>query len=376
MRIGILSLVLHTNYGGILQAYALQTVLERMGHDVFILTRNRSINYSVYNQLISYGRTFIKKYLLHRDAEFVNLKKMEIERLEHEQYTKDFIEKYINTRIIGKLNWDSVSDLDAIVVGSDQVWRSGYFRGHWNTGIEDAFLSFLEGKTLKRIAYAASFGTDEWEYNYEETIECRRLIQMFDAVSVREESGILLCKEKLFRDNAKCVLDPTLLLSKDDYLGLIKNSTVEASKGNLMCYVLDMTEDKQNLIEQIAHSRGLTPFTANSRVEDLTAPHNERIQPPLEQWLQGFIDADFIVTDSFHACIFSIIFNKPFVVVGNYNRGLSRFKTLLSLFGLTDHLILSNGDYNDCIEYNIPQEVYDILSVKTKESLGFIRDNL
>lgn len=376
MKIGILSLVLHTNYGGIIQSYALQTVLERMGHKVVVFTRDRSIKYGFLRQLLSDSKTIVKRYLLHRDAEFVCLKKMEVERKERERNTRVFIDRYIHTRFLKKLQGSEVKDLDAIVVGSDQVWRSGYFRGHWNTALEDAFLKFVEKKNIKKVAYAASFGTDEWEFTEEETSACSRLIQLFDAVGVREESGVDLCREKLLRNDAICVLDPTLLLSKEDYIELVNNTKEEKNKGNLMCYVLDMSEDKQIIIDHIAQSRHLKPFTTNSRIDNFSAPQKDRIQPPLEQWLNGFMRAEFVVTDSFHACVFSIIFGKPFVVVGNSKRGLSRFDSLLSMFGLSDHMIMTENDYKEDYDYSIPAETYEILASKKQESMQFLHNSL
>ena len=113
---------------------------------------------------------------------------------------------------------------------------------------------------------------------------------------------------------------------------------VEA-KNALLNYILDETPAKTALIAALAEAEGLVPFRVNSRVEDINAPLEERIQPPVEQWLRGFADAEYVITDSFHACVFSIIFNKPFFAVGNQGRGLSRFKSLLTMFGLQDRLL-------------------------------------
>jgi exopolysaccharide biosynthesis predicted pyruvyltransferase EpsI len=99
-------------------------------------------------------------------------------------------------------------------------------------------------------------------------------------------------------------------------------------------------------------------------------------QPPLEKWVRGFMDADFVVTDSFHACIFSIIFNKPFVVVGNAKRGMSRFESLLSMFSLQDHLLLNEKDYNSQNPYTITPSAYDELERLKNESMCYISEAL
>ena len=134
--------------------------------------------------------------------------------------------------------------------------------------------------------------------------------------------------------NASHVLDPTMLLDVQDYVDLVKRADIPKSKGTLLCYILDETESTTDLISRLASETGLVPFRGNSRVEDWSAPLAERIQPPVEQWLRGFMDAELVVTDSFHACVFSILFHKPFVVVGNKERGLARVKSLLKMFGL------------------------------------------
>ena len=130
-----------------------------------------------------------------------------------------------------------------------------------------------------------------------------------------------------------------MLLTKEDYIQLFENAKTPQSNGTLLCYILDETQVTTDLINKIAKAKNLVPFKVNSKVENKTAPLKDRVQPPVEQWLRGFFDAEFIITDSFHACIFSILFNKQFVVIGNIDRGLSRIKSLLSIFSLENQLI-------------------------------------
>ena len=88
---------------------------------------------------------------------------------------------------------------------------------------------------------------------------------------------------------------------------------------------MDENENKTSIAKIIEDKGNFTVFRVNQPYTQLF------IQPSVEQWLRGFYDAKFVVTDSFHACVFSILFNKPFIVVGNENRGLSRFKSLLKM---------------------------------------------
>lgn len=369
MKIAILTLPLHTNYGGILQAYALQTILERMGHEVCLIERRaRPTRLPLWKMPYSYGKRIIKNLTGHPYPIFYEQKK-DREAPIVAQNTNKFIQKYIKRLVVNEFTDIHPEDFDVIIVGSDQIWRSKYF-----PKIETAYLNFTKDWNIKRIAYAASFGTDEWEYSTKQTQNCRHLISQFIAVSVREESGIDLC-HKYLGTNAKQVLDPTLLLKTEDYISLFKSINVPKSSGNLLGYILDDTPEKISFISHIAKLQGLIPFRVNSKVENKIAPLSERIQPPLEKWLRGFYDAEFVITDSFHACVFSILFHKPFLVIGNKERGMSRFQSLLSMFGLEDRLVDVHSQINlhAKIDWNA---VDDILKKKREEARRFLTNSL
>ena len=226
------------------------------------------------------------------------------------------------------------NDFDAIIVGSDQVWRPMYC-----PNIFDAYLSFAQDwPHVKRIAYAASFGTAAWEYSDEQTAECCRLAQMFDAVSVREESGVTLCKEHLGVD-ASWVLDPTLLVDTRHYIEHIAKTEAEYPSPMCFGYILDSSDEKEAIFNRIATSQRLH-MSSFQNVDD----SDNGAVPSVESWLKAFHDAEFVFTDSFHGCVFSIIFNKPFVVYGNVNRGMARFQSLLSMFGLENRLVATPNE--------------------------------
>lgn len=342
MRIGILTLPLHTNYGGILQAYALQTVLERMGHEARVISlksRKKSgviglIRYS----LLSPIKQFVLNHLL--PAKFSG---------KQGYYTGKFIQKWIKRDVYFSYYEIPQDRYDVIIVGSDQIWREKYVCGSNKLPIESSFLDFTKNWNVLRISYAASFGTDGWEYNEQQTTNCQKLLEKFDAVSVREKSGVALCQKYLNHD-AQTVLDPTLLLSKEDYLKLLRKNR-KKQHGILMTYVLDEDEPKRILIERLRGTLGLTIYKANISGIDHKDSSKNLVQPPLEDWLAGFDDADFVVTDSFHACVFSIIFNKPFVVVPNIVRGTSRFESLLETFGQKFRIVNNpaNFDISDVV---------------------------
>lgn len=376
MKIGILTLPLHTNYGGILQAYALQTVLERMGHEVVVFdTPNKATLPPLWKLPLSFGKRILKKMLGIGERVFYEHYQNKT-RLVIAKNIQPFIDKYIHRKVIRFFaNLDS-KDYDAIVVGSDQVWRCIYFPWMWlGQPMENAYLSFAHNWDVKKIAYAASFGTDNWEYNEKQTLNCKQLLQKFDVVSVREATGVDMCK-LYFNVDAEHVLDPTMLLSAQDYKTLFQERQTPPSKGTLLNYVLDSTDKINHLIAKFASVTKMIPFAVNNPYEeDESKPLNQRIKPSVETWIRGFYDAEFVITDSFHACVFSIIFKKQFIVVGNKERGMARFESLLKMFGLEERLVDENVDVNTLqpIDYD---KVYNLYVQLKEKSLHFLSENL
>lgn len=320
MKIGILTQPLLRNYGGILQNYALQTVLRKKGHKVWTFDL---LKYTWKDWTISAIKTIIKK-MIGRKADFplTPHQKKKIEKP-----LRTFVYNKINlTTRVKKVSWQLVKkyNLDTLVVGSDQVWRPIY-----NHSIEDMFFRFADDKNIKKIAYSASFGTDKWEFSPKQTNECATLAKKFDAISVRESFGVELCKNYLGVE-ATHTLDPTLLLTDKDYNTLCKH--IPKSEPFVFAYILDMDERKVAEIKSFAQAKGLPYFikSADNDVKDTDS---------IELWLSYFRDAAFVVTDSFHGTAFSINYNKDFFVFENRNRGNSRFESLLSLFDLNHRMV-------------------------------------
>lgn len=333
MRICILTQPLQTNYGGLLQTYALQTVLKKMGHDVW--TEDRRYDKLSLLQRLKYKIKVVLgpiRHIYYPTSDDLNI---------ISQNTKYFIRKYISTtepiftNDKSKLNKYS---FDAYIVGSDQVWRPCF-----SPNIKDYFLDFTKNNSVKRIAYAASFGTDEWEFYPEQTTECAELVNKFDAVSVREDSAVVMCK-KFFGITAEHLLDPTMLLDKSDYQNITYVENEDLHKERLLTYILDISSEKEHIIEYVAESLGVFPFSVMppKRFFDVGRKDIKHcVYPRVTEWLRGFQDANFVVTDSFHGTAFSIIYNKPFISIANKDRGISRFTSLLKTFNLNDRLIFS-----------------------------------
>lgn len=348
MKIGVITIVLNENYGGILQAYALQKVLKDMGHEVTLIDRYRGFYMPFWAKCKSYSKRFIQKVFFRKDIPIrvdINLKN-DIKIIS--QHTRPFIDKYINRIITRDFKNIKCRDFDTFIVGSDQIWRAPASRPQ----LYNVYLDFAKEWDVKRISYAASFGTDEWEYYEEETKICGDLLKKFNAVSVREKSGVDLCKNH-FNVDAEFVLDPTMLLKKEDYNNLIEKAAIQKNKGKLFCYILDCSKEKEMLINKVIEETKYEPFFINSKYQNEQAPIEERIQPAVEKWLRGFYDAEYVITDSFHGCVFSIIYNKPFIVYKNKVRGNARFNSLLETLELTNRVYNEECELTDIINAKI-----------------------
>lgn len=381
MKIGILTQPLQTNYGGLLQAWALQQTIAEMGHEVTIV--NRVYGKSKLRPLWRRALSRIKNEILIRIG-----KRQRFIPVSHDLIllSEQNVAKFRDSRYLGVspnlisneslLDYISRMKFDAFVVGSDQVWRPKY-----SPRLMTYFLDFAKyNDKVKKIAYAASFGVDQWEFTKEQTEQAARLAPLFDVITVRESSAIRLVKQ-YFNCDASLVLDPTLLLPKEKYLSLVENPTcpVHDSDGQLFCYILDNTPEIENTRRMCSSATGYKSYFCN-----YSTPHwkliegqniEECIVPPVEQWIKSFADAEMIITDSFHGCAFSIIFNKPFWVVTNIDRGGARFASLLTLFNLQDRIVSDSSliDWNAPIDWS---RVNQIRADYEQFSLSILSENL
>lgn len=376
MRIATVTLPLHTNYGGLLQAYALKAVLEAQGHSVTVLDLKEKMPApkGMKAPFIYAGRMFRRLLKGGAGPEVFRERRYARELPALSANTSVFVREYIAPRMLDSYSDVREGEYDAFVTGSDQVWRPLYFHP-----VEDAFLAFTKGWDVRRVAYAASFGTDQLEYEYVQLETCARLLEAFDGVSVREESAVRQCEEWLDCERAVQVLDPVMLLDASVYKKMADKAVNRPAKGHLVTYILDRSREKEAVIDFVRRVSGLEVYDASAYPYINDRLLGERTVPPVEQWLAAFTDAEFVVTDSFHGCVLAILMHKRFIAVGNSHRGTARLKSLLDMFGL-DMRLVHGIDPEDDGEYFLSdidwENVETVLNAERNGSLAFLHTAL
>lgn len=353
MKIGILTFHWSNNYGAVIQAYALLSKLKELGYDACIIDRQIRYNGVLRRLFHRYS------YQHHYSWNVFNKERKRVLSPISNPYKShaDLVNNFANEKF------------DAVIVGSDQVWRWGMMGNNY-------FLDFLEGTSTRRYAYAASFGLAEWNGSEEKRKEISALLKQFNAISVRENSGVKICRET-FGVDAQLVLDPTLLHDRSFYESTLLKDKPLKSNGKVVSYILGDKNRPQVLeIAAWARNKGLKhnelfwtslDFPALIGRSEFHFSHVD-----LTTWLDEIRNAEYVITNSFHATVFSILFEKKFVVLDNPSGGSDRIRTLL------DGLNLSEKFYS-----SLPQEIFEgknknetikLLNEKRINSLKFIMD--
>lgn len=376
MKIGILTQPLWFNYGGILQNYALQIALKRLGHEVYTINRQPSLSYKLtLKHIISFFYRFMKRFFLGRSYVQITWKPG-VSRQIYNYISKNTL-KFVssNISITESVYPNELKDLvrqyqfNAYVVGSDQVWISSYF--------PEAFIPFDNRCDIKKIFYAASSGLESWLDNEKIRNKALKMTANFNAISVREKS--LVDKFSLYSSRTIYhVLDPTLLLEKSDYMKFVTHD--DSQNAFIFSYILDNNSYKTEIVNKLSKALGLEIVSGTPKYSYINVPKNQinnAVFEPVENWLSNYYSSDFIITDSFHGMVFSLIFNKQFLVIGNKERGLDRFLSFLEDFGLEERLII-NVDDIEALSYK--QINYNLINKRIADrreySIRFLNESL
>ena len=308
MKIALLTIHAADNYGATLQAYATQRKLEELGHDVEIIDLHIDNPYSKAKGMLLYPKhlkfeKFRKKYYHHLTRKYASLEDLQ----------------------------NNPPQADCYMVGSDQTWNPVIARGQ----AKAFFLDFGNEDVLK-ASYAASFGMQKWEDSeWIKSDDASKLLKRITKLSVREKDGMDILKRDLGIEHAVQVVDPVLLF--DNYPELVGHVD---ETNELILYKLSNSDAFYEKAKNIALDLSVTPRSIGSirRIKGVKCGYPEGV----EEWIRRIAGAKYVMTDSFHGMIFSILYQRQFILYARTPKLISRMVSILSLLGIQDRIV--SGD--------------------------------
>ena len=327
--VGVIGVWPGLNYGSVLTYYALQKTLREMGLSPLMIDKPGASKDDI-ERLNTHSRRFAK---------------------EHFHISQPYALKDLN--ILNR-------HCDTFIIGSDQVWNYGISK---NFG-KSFYLDFVDDNK-KKIAYAVSFGHNVDFAPPAERVAISRLMRRFDAIAVREDNGVQLCKD-IYGVEATHVLDPVFLIDPEQYHELANRSTCKEEAPYMLAYILDVTPEKKELMLQMSRDLGLRLLvlldgfsdSAEKNRKILDLDENVRMNIEVYDWLYYFKNASYVLTDSFHGTSYAILFGKQFLPLTNKRRGYARFASLAHLLDFESRLInepieaIQNKKYMEVVNYD------------------------
>ena len=357
------------NYGTQIQCFALQMYLRLLGHDAYL------IRYKRFEDMVKPKMTFSRilkvfnPYIVLRHIYYMLLDKNRVKNMDlNDRKSPEFREKYLNMTDI----FDSYQDLkdnppqaDLYIVGSDQVWNITYEQ---NNNIGAHFLAFGKEST-KRISYAASFGFSLEKLDIKYAKKIFPLLKAFAGISLRERSGIDICNTiaKINNDELKSiqVCDPTMLLSAEQYLNLFNSENVDISEEPYV-FVYNIIAPSELDIVKISEWASENNLKVVYTMGHGRSSKIDHIYPTVPQWVKLIANAKYVITNSFHGTVFSLLFHKncavyPINIATSTN---GRLETLVNL--AEQNFVVEKGNsfvdkLNITIDWNIFEKNKSVL---------------
>ncbi|GHU94247.1 hypothetical protein FACS1894208_04990 [Clostridia bacterium] len=348
--VGLVGFWYGSNYGSLLNGYAMNRVLSELGKSVLMIQKPNSNN--------------------------------EDEELK-DGHNVDFAKKYYDSEDISpSLPYERLGELNALCdvfcAGSDQIWN-------YNLSFhENLFLPWVNDDK-KIISFATSFGHKRDKTPFEAMPNVRKYLQRYSAISVREQFDV-----DILRDNygirGELVFEPVFCLDKKHYYELAENSKFYENEPYLLTYILDPTPEKRAAIIYYSEKLGLKTINMLNGVESVFQRNKDLLDLPnvvddvkSEDFIKAFMNAKHVITDSFHGSAFAIIFNKPFLAIGNYGRGYERFIDLLGRLKLSDRLADPKKGIPHDEKYLVPidySETNKIIEAEAKRTFEWLKNVL
>lgn len=370
------------NYGAALQGYALYTILKEMGLSPKVVrykggeARNSQIEY----HLFQIKRAIGKLYHTIKDTKSEDLSQNTIDKIKkREDMFRSFIQNNLSFWNEKRITWQQLRKVypksDYYICGSDQIWNPYFKNGYNDPGY---FLAFAP-KTAIKIAYAPSFGCDDIPENAKKTLST--LLDDFDAISVREKSGVDIIRKYTNRV-AEHVLDPTLLRT-DEQWRYISKKPENLPSHYILSYRFAESAQTKNMIDEISHITGWPVISLPLSSVSMKDDYDSLYEAGPQEFIGMIDNASLVCTDSFHATVFSIIMKTPVCVFlresyENGNSMNSRIYSLLEMLHLDSHILTSDSRLDDALTCLQEDYVFahELLAKERDKSLQFLESAL
>lgn len=341
MKIGIITFINTINFGASLQAYALQETLNKLGNDAEVI---RYVNKEIEEKEKNNSKTNISLKTIYKNL--IMGRGIKKKTLAFQEYEKNNVRFGLELNEQNKKEVNSKYDL--FITGSDQVWNMRITNADWNY-----FLSFVD-ENSKKVSYAPSFGNDVFPDDKKETT--KKYLEQFKAISVREKAGKDLINQICNRD-VEVVVDPTLLLSKDDWENRIKFKPKMAHY--ILVYFPHNKKKVFDFVYKLKEKTGL-PVVYLSISPKLQKGVKTIYDASPDEFLGWVDNADYVVTGSFHGTAFSLNLNKQFYYESSGKE--SRIGNLVNITGTVDRNI------DDNVEIDLEKKIdYNVINMKIDE---------
>jgi len=346
-KVGIITPCSNNNIGNKLQNYALLSIIQSLNFECNTIWIVNPFKNTPTKQFLKMIKKNCIDFFHKRNRKFKN-------------FTKKYLNIYSRKIIYNEDIYKIEKNFDFLIVGSDQVWNYKF------VGNENIFL-LKNINSEKKISYAASFGVDELEEGIKEIY--RQCLKDFSCISVREKRGKELVEELIGKKKIEVVIDPTMLLTTDDWDKLLKKTTFSLPKKYILNYFLgSLSDEKRKEIENFAKLH-------NCEIINLLDKNDPFYECDPTEFLRLEKNAFLVCTDSFHASVFSILYSRPFVVFKREQKNLknmsSRIDTLIETFHLKN--IIYQGDLSKVDLSPDYTEAYKILKTEREKALHFLK---
>lgn len=355
MKTAIVTINDYTNFGNKLQNYAAIKIIKSLNCEVNTLVTNKQ------NDVIkAHLKLIINKIFFNRLSKTPNIKRRIIRFHKFDKKFLNTSNKYIN----GKLNPDNY---DYFVVGSDQVWNANWF--DLDNYRKEAFLLTF-ARPEQKVCMAPSFGVSELPKKWQAYF--KKWLRTFPLLSVREEDGAKIIKDLTGQD-AEVVIDPTLMLDSSEWEKIEKAPKIKTDKPYIIkCFLGEESQEQKNYINKIAQDYDYNIIDLsdiNSKVYGICGP---------QEFLYLIHHSELVCTDSFHTTVFSILYNRPFLVFNRHIDGEknmnSRINTLLTKLNLERKL--PDKIHEAEIFENDYSEAFTALNVEREKAYAFLKKSL